>query len=81
MASIGGSGLELWLRELLDSYGADGEVFGEYISGTLNTMEDSPEDEIYESLLEILQGCVVSWLLMCVVCMYVGSTICYCAGK
>lgn len=56
-----GGEFEQWLRDHLDSHGADGEVFGDYISGTLNTMEESSEEEIFESLLEILQGCVVSW--------------------
>ena len=49
-----------WLKELLHSHGADGEVFGEYISGTLATMEEASRDEINENLVDILCGCVVS---------------------
>ena len=51
---------ESWLKQLLDSHGVDGEVFGEYISGTLSTIEDPEEDEITENLSDILAGCVVS---------------------
>jgi hypothetical protein len=49
-----------WLKQLLDSHGVDGEVFGEYISGTLSTIEDPVEDEITENLSDILASCVVS---------------------
>ncbi len=49
-----------WLKQLLDSHGVDGEVFGEYISGTLSTTEDPVEDEITENLSDILASCVVS---------------------
>lgn len=49
-----------WLRGCLDSAGVDGEVFSGYISGTLNTLEGSTPSEIQESLLEILQSCLVS---------------------
>lgn len=51
---------ESWLKQLLDSHGVDGEVFGEYISGTLSTIEDPVQDEITENLSDILAGCVVS---------------------
>ena len=49
-----------WLRDLLDSHGADGDVFGEYVNGALETMEGSSVDEISENLQDILCGCVVS---------------------
>ena len=48
-----------WLKQLLDSHDVDGEVFGEYISGTLSTIEDPTGDEITENLSDILSGCVV----------------------
>ena len=51
-----------WLKQLLDSHGVDGEVFGEYISGTLSTIEDPTGDEITENLSDILSGCVVSYV-------------------
>ena len=49
----------MWLRGYLDSAGVDGEVFSGYITGTLSTLEGSSEAEIQESLLEVLQSCVV----------------------
>lgn len=52
--------MELWLSELLNSVGVDGEVYGEYISGTLATMEESSQSEMEEALVDILTGCVVS---------------------
>ena len=53
------AGFDSWLIDMLNSKSIDGEVFGEYISGTLNTMEDSSQNEIEEALTEILSGCVV----------------------
>lgn len=50
--------VESWLEERLNAAGADGEVFGSYIYGTLKS--SSPE-EVEEALLEILQGCVVRY--------------------
>lgn len=50
---------ETYLSECLNTAGLDGDVYGEYISGTLGTLESSSVDEVEESLLEILQGCVV----------------------
>lgn len=55
-----------WLKQLLDSHDVDGEVFGEYISGTLNTIEDPTGDEITENLSDILSGCVV--IILCSLC-------------
>ena len=52
---------DTWLSVCLNAAGLDGEVFSGYISGTLGTMEDSSPQEIEESLLDILQGCLVSW--------------------
>lgn len=52
-----------WLTGVLDSAGIDGEVFGGYISGTLDTLEGATFSEVEESLLETLQGCLVSLLI------------------
>ena len=49
-----------WLTELLNSKSIDGDVFGEYISGSLDSMEDASQEEIRETLVEILSGCVVT---------------------
>ena len=59
MASKDTMDLELWLSELLNSVGVDGEVYGGYISGTLSTMEGSSQSEMEETLVDILTGCVV----------------------
>lgn len=48
-----------WLCECLNAAGLDGAVYGDYISGALDSLESSSSDEVEESLLEILQGCVV----------------------
>lgn len=53
-----------WLKQELDSHGVDGEVFGEYISGTLSTIDDPTGDEITENISDILAGCVVSEFIM-----------------
>lgn len=58
-----------WLKQLLDSHSVDGEVFGEYISGTLRTIENPSVDEITENLADILSGCVVG---------FVGSSSAFC---
>lgn len=50
---------EGWLSGCLDSAGVDAEVFGGYISGTLNTLEGATDADIEEALLEVLQGCMV----------------------
>ena len=60
MESGGEGSFESWLKQLLDSRGVDGEVFGEYISGTLGTMGESAVDEISENLWDILSGCLVN---------------------
>ena len=59
MASKDTMDLELWLSELLNSVGVDGEVYEGYISGTLATMEGSSQSEMEETLVDILTGCVV----------------------
>ena len=51
---------DLWLIELLHTLDVDGEVYGGYISGTLGAMDDVPQGEIEEVLVDILMGCVVS---------------------
>lgn len=52
-------GFQAWLTERLDMAGTDGDVFSGYISGTLGSLEGAEASEIEESLLEILQGCLV----------------------
>lgn len=54
------SSFEVWLTSALNAAGIDGEVFSSYISGTLSSLEDAAASEVEESLLEILQGCLVS---------------------
>ena len=54
------SSFAMWLTELLNSKSIDGDVFGEYISGSLDSMEDASQEEIRETLIEILSGCVVT---------------------
>ncbi len=49
----------VWLTELLNSHNVDGDVFGEYISGSLDTMESCSEEELRETLVDTLAGCVV----------------------
>lgn len=56
-----------WLKQLLDSSDVDGEVFGEYISGTLGTMEESTADEIPENIRDILSGCVVTLIIFVII--------------
>ena len=53
------SSFSSWLTELLNSKSIDGDVFGEYISGSLDSMEDSSQEKIRETLIDILSGCVV----------------------
>ncbi len=45
-----------WLTELLNNNSVDGDVFGEYISGSI---EDCNGEEVMETLTDILAGCVV----------------------
>ena len=59
MTKEGGS-FDCWLSGRLDLAGVDGEVFSSYISGTLSSMDGASDSEVGESLLEILQGCLVS---------------------
>ena len=56
---MAGNSFEEWLSGVLDAAGADGEVYGGYISGSLGTMEGSSPEEIEETLIEILSVCVV----------------------
>ena len=55
---------EVWLTERLNAVGVDGEVFSSYISGSLSSLEGSDDAEVEESLLEILQGCLVSGIIL-----------------
>ncbi len=54
-----------WLTELLNSHNVDGDVFGEYISGSLEAMESCSEEEIREALVDTLAACVVRPNLFC----------------
>ncbi|XP_064382812.1 coiled-coil domain-containing protein 43-like [Halichondria panicea] len=47
-----------WLTELLNNNSVDGDVFGEYISGSLDTIEGCNGEEVMETLTDILAGCV-----------------------
>lgn len=60
MASSCEGDFDSWLPSYLDSVNVDGEVFAGYISGTLRTLEGAAPNEVEESLLEVLQSCVVS---------------------
>lgn len=55
------SDFEEWLCGVLEAAGADGEVYGGYISGSLATMEGATREEIHENVQEILSGCVVRY--------------------
>ena len=48
-----------WLRRRLDEVGLDGDVYAEYISGTLDDMVDATNEEQLESLHDILAGTLV----------------------
>ncbi len=48
-----------WLVECLNKAGIDGEVYGDYIEGTLYTMKTSDGNKLKEALLEILEGYMV----------------------
>ena len=61
MASEMEGNFNSWLKHLLDNHDVDGEVFGEYIGGTLATMEDSTAEEISENLRDILSAYVVQY--------------------
>lgn len=54
-----GESFDSWLAGRLDSAGTDGEVFSGYISGTLDSLDGATSSEVEESLLEILQSCLV----------------------
>ena len=48
-----------WLRSRLDEVGLDGDVYAEYISGTLDDMVDATNEEQLESLQDLLAGALV----------------------
>ena len=50
---------EEWLCGVLESAGADGEVYGGYISGTLAAMSGSPSEETEEAIRDILSASLV----------------------
>lgn len=54
------SDFNTWLCGLLDKLGLDGDVYGEYIAGTLRDMADATSEEKMESLQEFLAGAIVS---------------------
>ena len=53
------SDFNTWLGRLLDALGLDGDVYGEYIAGTLRDMADASREEKTEALKEFLSGAVV----------------------
>ena len=59
MASSERSPFDKWLSGVLEGVGVDGEVYGEYISGSLAAMDGSPPEEIQETVQDILSGCLV----------------------
>ena len=48
-----------WLRRRLDEVGLDGDVYAEYITGTLGDMVDTTNEEKLESLQELLADALV----------------------
>lgn len=50
---------QTWLLERLNDAGLDGDVYGEYIEGALDSMKGSTNKEREEALLEILEGYMV----------------------
>lgn len=62
MASQGGSSCSFkdWLTGYLNDWGLDGEVYGEYISGTFESLEDNATiEEEQAALADVLDGLVV----------------------
>lgn len=53
------SDFNTWLRVCLDEVGLDGDVFADYISGTLQDMTDTSRNEKMESLRDLLSGALV----------------------
>ena len=51
---------EEWVAGVLDAVGVDGEVYGVYISGSLDTAEGMSGEEMTETVMEILSVCLVS---------------------
>ena len=54
------SDFNTWLGGFLDALDLDGDVYGEYIAGTLQDMADATREEKMEALQEFLSGAVVS---------------------
>ena len=48
-----------WLCQYLNSLGLDGEVYGEYIASSLQSLRDCAEDERMESVMELVAGALV----------------------
>jgi len=48
-----------WLSEHLNNAGVDGDVYGEYIGGALESMGSSSDEDKAEAILEILESYVV----------------------
>ncbi len=52
-----------WLCVYLDSIGLDGDVYGEYIASSLQTLKESSEEERMEIVMEFISGALV-WTSM-----------------
>ena len=59
------STFEEWLCGVLEAAGADGEVYGGYISGSLAAMTASSREEIEETVQDILSGLLVEFVQNC----------------
>lgn len=76
----GSPGFKTWLLDLLDSLGLDGEVYGEYILGTLESSNESEPEDVREAISELLSGLMVTFCLMQDLLTYCNSLtyyICY----
>ena len=60
MAALASGSFEEWVAGVLDAVGVDGEVYGAYISGSLDTAEGISGEEMTETVTEILSVCLVS---------------------
>ena len=49
-----------WLCEYLNTIGLDGDVYGEYIASSLQSLRESTEDERMEAVMELVSGALVS---------------------
>lgn len=56
----GGPGFKTWLLDLLNGLGLDGEVYGEYILGTLESSGDSEPEDVTDAIRDLLSGLMVA---------------------